>query len=80
MISLAKTYIYKLNDIRFLKNEFEYKIQLLGFTNECYLSPELFRELGKKTHNPLYNYDKSEVISKLYISPSLINLSTRYFH
>ncbi len=35
----------------------------MGFTNECYLSPELFRELGKKTQNPLYNYDKSEVIS-----------------
>lgn len=28
----------------------------------CYLSPELFSELGKRMENPVHDYEKSEVI------------------
>jgi hypothetical protein len=40
---------------------YEYKMQLIGFTNSCYLAPNLVYELGKRTLNPIYNHEKSEV-------------------
>lgn len=50
-----------MTDIRFITDLFEYKLQLIGFTNSCYLAPILVYELGKRTQNPIYNYEKSEV-------------------
>ncbi|CAD8119091.1 unnamed protein product [Paramecium sonneborni] len=54
---------YQLTDIRFITDIYEYKMQLIGFTNQCYLAPILVYELGKRTLNPIYNYEKSEVFS-----------------
>ncbi|CAK59339.1 unnamed protein product (macronuclear) [Paramecium tetraurelia] len=54
---------YQLTDIRFITDMYEYKMQLIGFTNQCYLAPFLVYELGKRTMNPIYNYEKSEVFS-----------------
>ncbi|CAD8205545.1 unnamed protein product [Paramecium pentaurelia] len=54
---------YQLTDIRFITDMYEYKMQLIGFTNQCYMAPILVYELGKRTMNPIYNYEKSEVFS-----------------
>ena len=34
----------------------------MGFTDSCYLSPSLLQELGRRMFDPIYNYEKSEVI------------------
>jgi hypothetical protein len=52
---------YKLNDIGFMSGQTEYKRFLLGLRESCYLSPQLFEELGYRAVHPVHVYEKSEV-------------------
>ncbi|KAM3142427.1 hypothetical protein pb186bvf_005584, partial [Paramecium bursaria] len=53
---------FKITDIRFLTDLYEYRQHTIGYQTDCYLAPKLLEELGNRTFNPIYNYEKSEVI------------------
>ena len=62
-IFLSNEGIYKLNDIQFMSEVNSYNNFLIGYSESCYLSPELLYSLKIRDINPLHDKQKSQIFS-----------------